>query len=340
VIPKVGGRIEEIKVDVGDGVKAGDVVAVLEHKMLDAQVRQAEAALAAAQANLAKMQAGPRQEQVAMAQANLKAAQARLDLLKKMPFDDQVQTAEHNLERARNALWQAQSMRDSTCANKEGIWQAVPSTTGMRGMLVAPGGNCTAAEASIGQAQEGVELAKIQLDQVKAGPRAQEIAQAEAAVAAARESYELAKAPFTDQDIAAVQSQVRAAEAALELAKLNRDEAFVKAPLDGIVAGRQAVVGAMTSGPPGGSPLLTLVSEDVQVVFSIEESLYSRVKVGQAVTLSVAAYPNESFTGKVAIISPVADPVARTFEVTVYPDDPEHKLRPGMFADVTMEAAP
>jgi multidrug efflux pump subunit AcrA (membrane-fusion protein) len=339
VIPKVGGRIEEVRVDVGDRVKAGDVVIVLEHEMLDAQVEQAEAGLAAVQANLAKMQAGPRQEQVAMAEANLEAAQARYDLLKQMPFDDQVQAAEHNLELAKNALWQAQSIRDVTCANADGVWQQVPGPTGMRGMLVAPGGNCTAAEAGIGQAQEGVELAKIQLEQVKEGPRAQDLAQAAAAVTAARESYDLAKAPFTDQDTAAVQAQVSGAQAAVELAKLNRDEAFVKAPIDGLVASKSAVVGAMAGGPTAGAPpLLTLVSEDAQVVFSIEESLYSQVKVGQAVTLSVTAYPGETFTGKIATIAPVADPVARTFEVTVYPDDHEYKLRSGMFVVVTLEA--
>ncbi len=88
----------------------------------------------------------------------------------------------------------------------------------------------------------------------------------------------------------------------------------------------------------GTSPaVMNLVSEDVQIVIAVEESASGRIQVGQPATITVAAYPDETFTGKIALIAPVADPVARTFEVTVYPDDPAHKLRPGMFADVVLE---
>jgi multidrug efflux pump subunit AcrA (membrane-fusion protein) len=95
-----------------------------------------------------------------------------------------------------------------------------------------------------------------------------------------------------------------------------------------------------SSGLAGATPLMALVSEDVQIVFAVEDVLYNQVKAGQPVTLAATAYPDETFAGKIAFVAPVADPVARTFEVTVYPDDPEHKLRPGMFADVTVEATP
>ncbi len=321
---KISGRIEELKVGVGDQVHAGDVVAVLEHSALDAQVAQAEAALEAAQSNLAKLKAGPRQEQVALAAANLKAAQARLDLLKKTPFADQIQTAELNLQRAKDALAQAQSMRDSTCGSGKGDKNK------------AVGNACTAADAAVGEASDGVQTAQVQLDQTKAGPRAQDIAQAEAAVTAAAESYRLAQSPYTDQDIAAAQAQVDAAEAAVEMARLNRDEAFIKAPVDGVVSSRAGVIGAMAGGT---SPaVMNLVSEDVQIVIAVEESASGRIKVGQPATITVAAYPDQTFTGKVGLISPIADPVARTFEVTVYPDDPGHKLRPGMFADVVLSS--
>ncbi|MDP2953126.1 MAG: biotin/lipoyl-binding protein, partial [Chloroflexota bacterium] len=53
IAAKMPGRLQEVKVDVGDSVKKGDLLAVLEHSALDAQVKQAEAAVALARAKLA-----------------------------------------------------------------------------------------------------------------------------------------------------------------------------------------------------------------------------------------------------------------------------------------------
>lgn len=54
IFPKLGGRIEAVKVKVGDRVKAGTVLAVVEHKELAWQVKQAEAAARMAEANLSQ----------------------------------------------------------------------------------------------------------------------------------------------------------------------------------------------------------------------------------------------------------------------------------------------
>jgi RND family efflux transporter MFP subunit len=205
-------------------------------------------------------------------------------------------------------------------------------------MLVSPGGNCTAAEAAVGQAEEGVALANVQLETVKQGPREQDIAQAQSAVAAAQQQLDLAKAPFIRQDFDAAQSQINAAAAALEIAKLNRDESIIKAPIDGIVSAKQGTVGMMVA--PGATPIVSLISEEVQITFGAEESLVGQLSIGQPAILTVAAYPGETFTGRVAIIAPVADLTTRTFAITVYPEDPNHKLRPGMFADLALEVAP
>ncbi len=58
------------------------------------------------------------------------------------------------------------------------------------------------------------------------------------------------------------------------------------------------------------------------------------MKEGQKAQIAVAAYPNELFQSKVALIAPTADPKTRTFQVKVRPEAEEGKLKQGMFAQV------
>ena len=74
---ETGGRVAETLVEEGDQVKAGQPLARLETDDLELQVTQAEAALAAAKAQLAQLTVSPRPEDVAIKKANLQAMQAQ-----------------------------------------------------------------------------------------------------------------------------------------------------------------------------------------------------------------------------------------------------------------------
>ncbi len=60
IAPEIGGRVTEVRVKEGDTVNAGDVLVQLDPALVDAQIQQAQAALATAQANLAQLVAGTR----------------------------------------------------------------------------------------------------------------------------------------------------------------------------------------------------------------------------------------------------------------------------------------
>ena len=79
VAPEVGGQLAAIKVQKGDRVRAGDVVAELSALELTAAVAQARAALAAASANRDHVYAGVRAEEVAALAAEIAKAKSRLD---------------------------------------------------------------------------------------------------------------------------------------------------------------------------------------------------------------------------------------------------------------------
>jgi HlyD family secretion protein len=76
---KVPGKIAAISFQEGDEVKAGEVVAELESHDLREEVKQAQARLETARANLAKMEAGYRPQEVREAQAAVAQAQADYD---------------------------------------------------------------------------------------------------------------------------------------------------------------------------------------------------------------------------------------------------------------------
>jgi HlyD family secretion protein len=113
------GKVVQVWVKKGDEVTAGDELARLDNTSLVFQVRQAEAALAAAQAQLDQLKAGPREEEVAAAEASLKAAQANVDSaeanlsdLAGGPDEHQIAAAEANLDAAEASLWLSTVQRD------------------------------------------------------------------------------------------------------------------------------------------------------------------------------------------------------------------------------------
>jgi len=79
VASELGGRILEVRTEVGAQVQAGDVLVVLDETLFLLQLSPAEAAVATAQADLAVIQAGPRPEEIAAARAALALATAQRD---------------------------------------------------------------------------------------------------------------------------------------------------------------------------------------------------------------------------------------------------------------------
>jgi membrane fusion protein, copper/silver efflux system len=78
----------------------------------------------------------------------------------------------------------------------------------------------------------------------------------------------------------------------------------------------------------------------VWVVAQVFEDELGRVEVGRRIDATVPTFPGEVFPGRVALIAPALDPVTRTAAVRFELDNPGYRLRPGMFATVTLSLAP
>ena len=105
-------------------------------------------------------------------------------------------------------------------------------------------------------------------------------------------------------------------------------------PINGVVTARNYDNGDMYS---GGNPIYTVEEiRPVKLMVNVSESLFTKVKKGHEVDIRLDVYGDEVFKGKVNLVYPTIDPATRTFPVEIKIANSDERVRPGMFARVTM----
>ena len=111
----------------------------------------------------------------------------------------------------------------------------------------------------------------------------------------------------------------------------------LKSPLTGTVVERNVTVGLMVGADPT-QMLYTIADLNVlQVVAEVYERDLSRVSKGTPVTVTVEAYPDETFSGTIVYVGDVVDPTTRTIKVRCNVTNHDLKLKPEMFARVRLK---
>jgi HlyD family secretion protein len=311
LLPMSAGRIQSVLVKVGDSLKAGDPMAIVESKTYSAQLKQAEANLELARLSITKMEDGTRPEQIAAAQAAVQFARNAVNDVNTISGDERTAAAAA-MAQTEAALRLAQSRYD------EVAW------AGQVGMLPQ--------SLQLEQATVAYQAARAAYDlqtnpsDVQLSPLMIQLAQAEMTLALARQ-------PFTTTDFDLARGKVKLAEAALDLARIQMDETTIRAPFDGVVAELYIAEGGMVG---SSSPAALFVSGQLEAVVNIEESRITQIRDGQNAALRVNAYPGEDFPAVVTSVAPVADNATHTFVVKVTPVDEAGKLRAGMYADLSL----
>lgn len=103
-------------------------------------------------------------------------------------------------------------------------------------------------------------------------------------------------------------------------------------PIEGIVVERNATIGATVGSDANLFKIIDL--SRVWIDANVFEKDLERVKLGQEVKVSVPAFPETSFTGKVILVSSVLDPETRSVKVRTEVSNPNGRLKPDMFANV------
>lgn len=185
-----------------------------------------------------------------------------------------------------------------------------------------------------------------------------ELQSADATLASAKATYEYnrrnyerdkalhAEKLISDYDFQTSQKDYEVAKMAYEKSQADRVRAAknltyaeITSPIDGIVVSREVEEGQTVVSSMNVASLYVIADLDhMQVVGSVDEADIGQVKMGQHVSFTVDAYPEDTFTGTVTQvrISPTTTNNVVTYEVIVSTTNPDHKLIPGMTANLSI----
>jgi multidrug efflux pump subunit AcrA (membrane-fusion protein) len=153
-----------------------------------------------------------------------------------------------------------------------------------------------------------------------------------------KSEYDAAKL-FAEEDkqrLIASRSGLNKAMIGLQRAELNLSRTRLTAPFSGLVANLKVNLGQPLS---AGAECLTLVNLDTILIdVEILESEAPQVTMGRSATATFAAFPNEIFKGRVVAINPLVDVEKRVRRAVVAIANKDHRLIPGLYAQVKVES--
>lgn len=375
---KSGGRLAQMRVKVGDQVKAGQNLASLDSKDASSAVLTAEANLKSAQAALAKLQAGAKAEDIAVYEAAVKTAETSLINIK--------------------------SSQTQAVANALAQWMGLPA------VAVASVGNLSSATVTVTGTYQGVEAGSYTIriedtasptfsyfgletginktgsrtNPVSLGARGlniqfsssgslfvgdtwtiyipnpnsasyatykaayeaalttqkQQVESAERTLAEAKLRLEQVKSPAQSYDILAAEAAVESAQGTLLRVQSDLADRTLTAPVDGIITKVNNQVGETIS---LAQPVLVLLAEgNKQVKVQVPESDIAKLATGQVSDMTLDAFGSaEHFSGHISFIDPASTVIADVvyYEVTVLFDDSDERIKPGMTANVDVISA-
>ena len=328
VSAKIAGRILSLRVREGDRVTEGQLLVRLDGAELKAEVERAEAALTSAEAQLRDLLAGARREEIEEARATVDRAQSQLnDLL--------AGSRREEIEQAREAMRSAEATRVWTERDLKRAQELFAKE------LIAMQEVDRARQAyEVAVAQERSARANLQM--VEAGPRRDQIEAARAQLKAVRDHLDLLLAGPRPFQVEAARGQVSQARAALDLAGSRLREAAIVSPINGVVLRKNLEAGEMAN---SGVSILTLVDPtDLWLRAYVPETDIGRIKVGMAARITIDAYKDRTFSGKITEIASEAEftpknvqtkkeRVNLVFRIKIAVDNPQGLLKPGMPAD-------
>lgn len=129
-------------------------------------------------------------------------------------------------------------------------------------------------------------------------------------------------------------AQKTALEVARETYKNLQENTQLLSPITGIITARNYDSGDMYT---AAEPIYTVEEiRPVKLLVNVSESFFTKVKKGNDVDIKLDVYGDDIFKGKISLIYPTIDPATRTFPVEIKIANNDERVRPGMFARVTI----
>jgi RND family efflux transporter MFP subunit len=367
-----GGQIAQVNVSEGGQVAAGTVLADLDSAQLRAAVQQANAGLAAAQAQLSQLASGTRPQQLTIDESAVTSADQALGIAVSNAYsasDDavrnQLDTMFSNAQSANPVFLVPNNNAQGTVNNIQN--QRVQIGTALATWYAALNATSTSfdpatlsavATANLQQIQSYIDTIALVLnsENTSVATPAAILAQYKGALAAARAEIEasnsavsgnqsaltaaqnvfaLAQAGSTPQAIAAQQAAVAQAQAAAASAQVALDNASLVAPFSGTVQNLSAQVGQVVS---PGVPMMTLINASgLKIETYVSEKDVANIKSGDVALITLDAFgTGTTFPATVSTVDAAQTQVngAAAYMVTLHFTNPNSQIKDGMTGNV------
>ncbi|MGF7058898.1 efflux RND transporter periplasmic adaptor subunit [Brassicibacter mesophilus] len=195
--------------------------------------------------------------------------------------------------------------------------------------------------------EKQVETARVALEgaQVSYELNKEKIENAQANLERAKKLYEegaISESQFEQSQLAASDKSLEALTTQINQAQLAYNQAVdalnnltIKAPTGGVIASVNIETGEMAS---NAQPAVTIVDVNrIYVQINVPENIINDLEVGQEVEAKVESASSDIFKGQIDSISPSADARTQLYQVKIYIDSQDNKVKPGMFAQTKLK---
>lgn len=319
---KLDGVIDEVYVNEGDAVKAGDKIASLKSTDYELQLKAAEASEAGAGAQTDTAAAGiaAAQAQADAALAQVKTAQASLDAAISARDTAQLQIDTE----IPSKIEQAKQQLDLTQTNYDNIKALYESGVATKNEYDEITTKLAVDKETYKQALDAKAVAQSQLKSAEA-----QIEAAEATKETAQSTYDaaIAQVNAAQSTTSAAQAQTSAAQAQSQAASNSLSDTVIYSPMDGVVLKK-----VMNSGETvaAGTPIAVVGTNDkMWVRVGVPDSYINNIQKGQSAVIHVYGL-DEPIEGTVDEVGALADTTTRTFTVNILADNSDSLLKSGM----------
>jgi len=326
VAPEVSGVVKVLRVDEGSVVKAGDVLLELNDTTYRLQLEEAQAQVEMIERQL---QEDTKEYAFDIRRADDQLAQARAELVAKQSalaeeraaLVLEIEQMRHQLAEAEAALKEA----ESTVKETEGQVRTVTSNWERKQALFNEGivslGDRDQAHDALIQVQARYSATQERVAQLKARLknaltaqkriqlRERKVQTLEAEVDKAQANVrlvqtEVERSAMRQDKLRILEAHLKEVRAKVERVRQSLQDTLLRSPIDGVISRKRVEEGQLVQ---NGQPVLVISDpRDVWILANIKESSIRDVVVGKVVDITVDAYPDRRFDGKVETIGAAA----------------------------------
>jgi HlyD family secretion protein/macrolide-specific efflux system membrane fusion protein len=333
---RVSGQVDRLFVKVGDHVKKGAIIAIVEHDDLIAKVDQSRAHLAAENARLIAIEKETPKEiikylaKMDQAKANVRAEKAKLEAVKNetpkeiKKLEAQVEAVTFKLKIAENTFKRDESLK------KKGIVSAEKYDTSLNELEVL--------KAELRSNEESLIYTKTKFESDLSLSGAK-VTQVEANLKEVEADLDYIKTKFKN-DMNLARARVAQAKASLKEIEIDLSYSTIKSPISGIIASISTQEGETVAAGLNSPTFVNIIDMNrLQINAFVDETDIGYVKTEQEALFTVDTYADETFEGTVKDIYPkaVIQENVVNYEVIIdIPDSAMNRLRPEMTTSVSV----